>query len=68
MRKFERIWVPKGQTKQVTFKFNRYDFSLFDVEEHKWRREEGDYEILVGKSSRNILHKVKVENVKKMTE
>ncbi|PWN31092.1 glycoside hydrolase [Jaminaea rosea] len=67
LRKFDRVFVPKGETKEVTWIFNAYDFSHYSAKQHKWIRSEGEYEILIGKSSRKIKRKVKVEGVKQKT-
>ncbi|CAO1621717.1 unnamed protein product [Parajaminaea phylloscopi] len=60
LRRFDRVWVPKGQTKQIKWKLNRYDLSVWNSVVSKWVRPEGDFEIWIGSSSRKMKLKQKL--------
>lgn len=55
LRGFEKIELNPGETKQVTFNLCKRAFSYYDIEIHDWYAETGDYDILIGKSSRDIV-------------
>ena len=54
LRGFERVALQPGQTKTVTLKLTPEDLQLLDVDMH-WRVVPGDFEIMAGKSSADIL-------------
>ena len=56
LRNFERIYLKKGESKTVTFKLSKEDFSLIN-QKMESVVEVGTFEILVGKSSEKILLK-----------
>ena len=43
-----------GETKTVSFQLNKRDFSYYDPKMKRWVMESGDYELVLGKSSRDI--------------
>lgn len=49
-----RANLKPGESKRVSVKLDRRSFSFFDVKEHDWRAEPGDFSILVGSSSAKI--------------
>lgn len=51
---FKRISLKKGEQKSVTMEINKKQFQYWNVNEHKYMIEPGDYEILVGSSSADI--------------
>ena len=55
LRAFDKICLAPGETKEVTFKLTDMDFAYFNLCEHDWHVESGNYEILVGTSSADIL-------------
>jgi beta-glucosidase len=48
------VKLEPGETKQVTLALDRRAFSFFDVKNHDWTAEPGDFAILVGSSSADI--------------
>ena len=54
LRGFERVALNPGETKTVTLKLAPEDLQLLDID-MRWRVVPGDFEIMVGKSSAEIL-------------
>ena len=54
LRKFKRVFIPKGESKTIEFKLNKEDFSFWNPEKREWDVEKGDFEILIGSSSELI--------------
>ena len=54
LKAFTKVELDPGQTKTLTFSLDREAFWYFDVVKNTWATEPGDFEILVGSSSRNI--------------
>ena len=62
LRKFKRINIAKGETKTIEFVLDKSDFSFWNPKSKKWTVEKGDFEILIGSSSKDLrsVHLVKV--------
>ena len=54
LKAFAKVELAPKQTKTVTFTLDREAFWFFDVATNTWTTEPGDFEILVGASSRDI--------------
>jgi beta-glucosidase len=54
LKAFTKVELAPGQTRTVTFILDREAFWYFDVTRNTWTTEPGDFEILVGASSRDI--------------
>jgi beta-glucosidase len=54
LKAFSKVWLKAGESKEVTLKLNDEAFQFFNPEKGKWVLEPGDFDILVGSSSRNI--------------
>lgn len=54
LKGFEKIFLNPGETKAVTFQLSKRSFAYYNTQIHDWHVETGDYEILVGKSSRDV--------------
>jgi beta-glucosidase len=54
LKAFAKVNLPPRQTKTVRFTLDREAFWYFDVTRNGWATEPGDFEILVGSSSRDI--------------
>lgn len=52
---FLKIALAPGEEKTVQIPIDTNKFAFFDVESHKWITESGEFKILIGTSSRNIL-------------
>jgi len=55
LKGFEKVSLNPGETKTVSFELDKRSFSYYNTEIHDWYVETGDYEILIGKSSRDIV-------------
>jgi len=54
LKEFTKISLNPNEEKEVTFILNRRDFSYYDVLTKSWVVESGIFQVLVGKSSRDI--------------
>jgi beta-glucosidase len=54
LKAFTKIELAPGQTRTVTFALDREAFWYFDVRANAWATEPGEFEILIGSSSRDI--------------
>jgi beta-glucosidase len=54
LKAFAKVELAPKQTRTVTFTLDREAFWYFDVTKNAWATEPGDFEILVGSSSRDI--------------
>ena len=55
LKGFEKIGLAPGEEKLVEFTLSKRDFAFYDTELEDWYAESGDFEILIGKSSRDIV-------------
>ncbi|WAQ80717.1 hypothetical protein PtA15_1A55 [Puccinia triticina] len=55
LRGFERVFIPKGQTKTVCLELRKKDLSYWDVISQSWKLPNGIFKFMVGSSSRQIL-------------
>ena len=56
LKKFERIFIPKGETRHVTFVLEAEDLSIINADMQRVV-EPGDFTVMIGSSSDNILQK-----------
>lgn len=54
LKGFVKVMLIPGETKTVTIELNKHAFSFFSEKENKWIIEPGEFQVLVGNSSRNI--------------
>jgi beta-glucosidase len=54
LKAFDKVELQPGETRTVTFKLDREAFWYFDVVKNAWSTEMGEFEILIGASSRDI--------------
>lgn len=54
LKAFKKVKLDSGQTKTITFTLDREAFWYFDVSKNAWSIESGEFEILVGASSRDL--------------
>ncbi|KAF4124877.1 beta-glucosidase [Geosmithia morbida] len=54
LRGFEKVWLKPGAKTTVHLTLNRLDLAVWDVSEQKWTVQEGEYEVFVGSSSRDL--------------
>ncbi|MBT2599363.1 MULTISPECIES: glycoside hydrolase family 3 C-terminal domain-containing protein [Oceanobacillus] len=64
LKGFEKVALDPGEETTVTFTLDKRAFAYYNIQLKDWHVETGEFEILVGKSSRDILLKevVKVES------
>jgi len=54
LKQFARVSLMPGQTQHVQVDLDRSAFAYYDTSSHNWKADTGQYEILVGSSSRDI--------------
>ncbi|QEE15820.1 beta-glucosidase [Promethearchaeum syntrophicum] len=54
LKGFEKISLEPGETKTVQFSINPSHLAFYDAEIHDWKVEEGDFAVLIGRSSKDI--------------
>ncbi len=54
LKAFEKVELKPGQTKTIIFTLDREAFWYFDTLKNAWSIESGEFEILIGASSRDI--------------
>ncbi|MGE8205474.1 glycoside hydrolase family 3 C-terminal domain-containing protein [Heyndrickxia sp. NPDC080065] len=55
LKGFEKVELQPGEERTVTFTLNKRSFAYYNVELKDWYVETGEFNILVGKSSRDIV-------------
>ena len=60
LKGFDKVYLEPGETKTVSIELGPDAFRFFDEESMTWKTEPGDFEILVGSASDNIIRTVKV--------
>jgi beta-glucosidase len=59
LKAFRKVALSAGETKTVDFTLTKEALSFYDVEHKDWVAEPGDFEVLVGSSSRDIRARAK---------
>ena len=54
LKGFVKVLLQPGEEKEVFIPFDEYSFRYFNVATNKWEVEEGDYDISIGASSKDI--------------
>lgn len=54
LKAFQKVRLEPGETKTVRLMLDRRAFSFWDATRHEWEAEPGDFELLIGSSSRDI--------------
>ena len=57
LKHFEKLFLRAGEVKTVIFTLTDDDLSFFSEKHNKWMYETGDFEVLIGSSSRDIRQK-----------
>jgi beta-glucosidase len=55
LKGFEKVCLVPGEEKRICFNLGKRAFAFYDTDVGGWRVESGDFEILVGKSSADII-------------
>lgn len=61
LRNFAKVFLEPGESKTVTMELNGRAFSYYHTGIHDWYAEDGEYEILIGASSRDIRLKQSIQ-------
>ena len=54
LKGFEKVFIPAGGTATVRFTLDKRSFAWYNTDIHEWYAATGDYDILIGASSRDI--------------
>ncbi|MBQ7740879.1 MAG: glycoside hydrolase family 3 C-terminal domain-containing protein [Eubacterium sp.] len=54
LRGFKKVFIPAGGEAEITIELDKRAFAFFNVNTNDWFVESGDFDILVGSSSRDI--------------
>lgn len=55
LRDFAKVDLKPGETKTVTFTLGKRAFAYYNTQIHDWHVESGDFTIMIGRSSRDIV-------------
>lgn len=55
LREFAKVELAPGETKTVAFTLDKRAFAYYSVRIHDWHVETGEFDIMIGKSSRDIV-------------
>jgi beta-glucosidase len=61
LKAFAKVFLDAGASKDMTFELSDRAFAFWDIEAHDWLVEPGEFELLVGTSSRDIRHRLTVQ-------
>lgn len=53
LKGFKRVYLEPGETKRVAFKLDKRSLSFYDVKNKQWTAEPGEFEVIIGSSSRD---------------
>ncbi|MDM5336427.1 glycoside hydrolase family 3 C-terminal domain-containing protein [Fictibacillus enclensis] len=64
LKGFEKLELQPGEEKTVTFTLNKRSFAYYNTDLKDWHVESGEFEILIGRSSKDIVltEKVQIES------
>lgn len=68
LRRFEKIGLQAGESKEIKFYLNKRDFSYWNERMHDWFVEDGIYQIRVGSSSHDIRLKQDIQIISEVKE
>ncbi len=54
LKGFKKVWLEAGETKEVSVELSRRAFAFYNTKLNDWSVESGEFDILVGASSRDI--------------
>lgn len=61
LKEFRKIFLEPGEEKTVTFELGKRAFAYYNVNITDWHVETGTFDLLIGKSSREIMQSVTIE-------
>lgn len=54
LKSFEKVFLKPGESQRVYLTLNKRDLSFWDVINHQWLAEPGEFDVLIGTSSQDI--------------
>ena len=60
LKAFTKVWLDPGESATLTLTLGARDFSYWNVEQHDWVVEPGDFELRIGPSSRDIRRNIPI--------
>ncbi len=60
LKDFAKVFLKKGESKEVSFELDKNAFSYYNPEKHGWVLEPGAFDILIGNSSEDIRQTVSI--------
>lgn len=54
LKSFEKVFLKAGETKTISMTLDNSEFEMFSKTQNKWLIEKGEFEVLIGSSSRDI--------------
>ena len=61
LKGYDKVFLKKGETQRLSIVLNEDAFSYYDMNQHRFVVEKGDFEILVGPASSQLPLKAMVE-------
>jgi len=61
LKGFKKVHLKPGEKETVTFSLSKRDLSFWDERTNSWTMEKGQFEVLVGSSSRDIRQRGRFE-------
>lgn len=61
LKGYDKVMLKRGETKRVTIKLTKDSFSFYDIKQHRFVMEPGEFEIYVGSSSDTLPLKATVQ-------
>jgi len=58
LKAFKKVFLQPGETKTVTLQLDKRSFAFFDEASEDWKVEPGEFELMIGSSSRDIRQKI----------
>jgi beta-glucosidase len=58
---FEKMMLKPGERGTASIRVKAHDLMFYDVEKHEWCLEPGEYELLIGNSSRDLYSKIMLD-------
>lgn len=67
LKGFTKVYIEPGQSQRVSIKLDRHALKFFDERRDWWVAEEGEFEILVGSTLKDLKHKAVAKLEKTLT-
>jgi beta-glucosidase len=61
LKAFAKVWLDPGESREVVMHLDERAFAFWDVESRDWCVEPGTFELRLGTSSRDIVHRLPIE-------